>query len=87
MRAVEIITKDTGSGIAADQLDKIFEPFFTTKETGTGLGLAITHGIIEQHGGSIRVDSVVGKGTYFTIYLPINEDNENGARNAARSGG
>jgi PAS domain S-box-containing protein len=86
LRAVEIILKDTGAGIAADQLDKIFEPFFTTKETGTGLGLAITHGIIEQHGGTIEVESAVGQGTAFTIYLPMNEGKANGAAGPNSSG-
>jgi two-component system, NtrC family, sensor kinase len=69
--AVEIGVADTGRGIADSDLDKIFEPFFTTKETGTGLGLAITHGIIERHGGTIGFESESGKGTKFTIRLPI----------------
>jgi signal transduction histidine kinase len=86
LRAVEIILKDTGAGIAADQLDKIFEPFFTTKETGTGLGLAITHGIVEQHGGTIEVESMVGEGTAFTIYLPMNEGKANAATGPNLSG-
>jgi signal transduction histidine kinase len=52
-------------------LGKIFDPFFTTKESGNGLGLAITHGIIEQHNGKIEVFSKLGRGTIFTIRLPI----------------
>ncbi|MDM8518280.1 ATP-binding protein, partial [Desulfobacterales bacterium HSG16] len=68
---VEISVNDTGEGIAKDKMDKIFDPFFTTKETGTGLGLAITHGIIEQHDGTINVKSKLGHGTTFTINLPI----------------
>ncbi len=63
---------DTGDGIPPAVLEKIFRPFFTTKgEKGTGLGLAICHKIILQHKGDIRAESEVGKGTTFTIYLPI----------------
>ena len=53
---------------------RIFEPFFTTKKKGTGLGLAIARQIVEQHGGSIRVDSAPGEGTRFTIELPLSPD-------------
>ena len=64
---------DSGSGIAPEHIPKLFDPFFTTKEVGkgTGLGLAISHGIIEKHGGEISVESEIGKGTVFTISLPI----------------
>jgi PAS domain S-box-containing protein len=64
---------DTGRGIPEDQLRLIFEPFFTTKvlEQGTGLGLAISKKIVEDHGGSIGVESVVGRGTTFVIFLPL----------------
>ena len=67
---------DTGHGISADLLPRIFEPYFTTKgkEKGTGLGLSVAHGIIREHKGDIRVQSVVGKGTTFDIYLPIMEE-------------
>jgi signal transduction histidine kinase len=75
---VDLILRDTGSGIAPDKLPRIFEPFFTTKsgpdETGkggTGLGLASCRQIIEAHHGRIRVESTVGKGTQFTIKLPV----------------
>ena len=67
-----IRVSDTGRGIPADVLEKIFRPFFTTKgDKGTGLGLAICHKIILQHKGDIRVESEVGKGTTFTIFLPV----------------
>ncbi len=64
--------QDTGSGIKEEHLAKIFDPFFTTREVGkgSGLGLSIIHGIIEQHGGTIRVNSTLGQGTKFTVSLP-----------------
>jgi signal transduction histidine kinase/DNA-binding NarL/FixJ family response regulator len=61
---------DSGVGIAPENLDKIFEPFYTTKATGTGLGLGISHTIIASHGGRMTVESEVGKGTTFTVWLP-----------------
>jgi PAS domain S-box-containing protein len=69
---VTITVQDTGQGIPSKNLPKLFTPFFTTKEKGTGLGLAISHGIIERHGGTIKVESETGKGTTFTIRLPKN---------------
>ncbi len=69
---------DNGHGIAAGNLDKIFEPFFTTKENGTGLGLALVHGIIQEHGGTIKVDSTPGQGTTFTIVLRQDEVEDHG---------
>jgi PAS domain S-box-containing protein len=71
-RFVAISVTDNGSGIAVDQLDAIFEPFFTTKGVGkgTGLGLSQALGFAKQSGGEIKVTSVVGKGSTFTIYLP-----------------
>jgi two-component system NtrC family sensor kinase len=71
---VEISIRDTGCGISEENLQKIFDPFFTTKGVGrgTGLGLSVSHGTIEAHGGSIEVDSTVGEGTEFRIYLPLN---------------
>jgi two-component system sensor histidine kinase HydH len=67
---------DTGAGIQAEDLDKIFDPYFTTKPRGTGLGLPIVHKIVEAHGGEIRVKSVVGRGTVFTILIPTRTDKQ-----------
>lgn len=63
--------KDDGMGIHATALAKLGTPFFTTKETGTGLGLSVCYNIIEQHKGKIQVDSQLGKGTLFTVFLPL----------------
>lgn len=68
---IAIEVRDTGIGIDPDDLPKIFDPYFTTKSTGTGLGLAIVHKIIEAHQASIKVRSTPGKGTIFTIILPV----------------
>ena len=70
---IELRVQDTGSGIPEDQISKIFDPFFTTKAVGegTGLGLTVVHGIIQEHNGTIRVNSVPGKGTTFIISLPM----------------
>ena len=67
---IELGVRDGGVGIPAEALDQIFDPFFTTKPGGTGLGLATVHRIVEEHGGSIRVQSAEGKGTSVTIRLP-----------------
>jgi PAS domain S-box-containing protein len=67
---VEFEVRDNGSGIAPENLQKIFDPFFTTKKHGTGLGLSTVLSIVHQHGGQIGVDSTVGEGTLFTIFLP-----------------
>jgi signal transduction histidine kinase len=67
---VEIIFKDTGMGIPADQVEHVFTPFWSTKSKGTGLGLALTHKMIEEHGGTIHLTSEVGQGTTVTIHLP-----------------
>jgi PAS domain S-box-containing protein len=63
--------KDTGAGIAEEDLPFIFDPFFTTKKTGTGLGLAITHRIVEEHTGSIEVESKPGAGSTFRVFIPL----------------
>jgi len=68
---VQLQIADTGPGIPADDLERIFTPFFTTKTQGTGLGLPICRQLIEQHGGTIRVESHHGEGTAFIIELPI----------------
>ena len=63
---------DTGVGIPKENFSQIFEPFYTTKKTGSGvgLGLSVVYGIVRDHKGSIKVDSVVGQGTIFTVRLP-----------------
>ena len=74
---VRISVKDNGTGISPDILDRIFEPYYTTKKSGegTGLGLAIVHSIVLNYGGDITVESQVGHGTSFHVYLPlINEE-------------
>ncbi len=70
--SADIVISDTGSGIPKEDLNKIFDPFFTTKPPGkgTGLGLSICHGIISRLGGTIAVESEVGRGTMFSIRLP-----------------
>jgi two-component system NtrC family sensor kinase len=71
-RYVRLCVKDDGPGIAPDVLPRVFDPFFTTKPVGegTGLGLAVTHGLVEEHGGFIVVDTAVGRGTSFCVHLP-----------------
>jgi signal transduction histidine kinase len=75
---VTIMVKDTGQGIPSDMIGRIFEPFFTTRQPGkgTGLGLSVSYGIVTDHGGFIDVDSKVGEGSCFTVWLPLN-DNRN----------
>lgn len=72
-RYVKITVKDKGVGIPEKYLSKIFDPYFTTKEKGSGLGLATVYSIIKNHGGHITVESEIGKGTAFYIYLPASE--------------
>lgn len=70
-REAEVIFSDTGCGILLEDREKIFHPFYTTKAKGCGLGLAITQRIIRSHGGNIRVESKKGKGSIFTVCLPL----------------
>ncbi len=82
----EISVVDTGCGIPDKNLKRIFDPFFTSKEVGkgTGLGLSVSHGIVRAHGGLIEVESTVGKGSTFRIYLPLNPPS--GDAESSRSG-
>lgn len=70
---IEVSVSDTGCGIPAGKVERIFDPFYTTKETGkgTGLGLSIVYDIVKKHNGEIRVESEPGKGTTFTVQLPV----------------
>jgi CheY-like chemotaxis protein len=72
---IAVSVADTGTGLAPEDMDRIFEPFFTTKEVGkgTGLGLSQVIGFAKQSGGDVVVESVVGKGSKFAIYLPLSE--------------
>jgi len=69
---IKLSVADSGKGMTAEQLQAIFTPYFTTKADGTGLGLAVVQNIVEQHGGTIHVESMPGKGAVFTLYLPVN---------------
>ncbi len=72
-RCISLVVEDTGAGMSAKELEKIFIPFFTTKDMdeGTGLGLSVVHGIVSSHGGTIKVQSKVGKGSRFAVKLPV----------------
>ena len=80
VQMAEISIIDTGCGIPEADMKKIFDPFFSSKEVGkgTGLGLSVSHGIVEAHGGLIEVESRVGKGTTFRVYLPLETAAEGG---------
>jgi two-component system, NtrC family, sensor histidine kinase PilS len=80
----EIEITDTGQGIEKEHLGKIFDPFFTTKTGGTGLGLSIAYRIIEDHQGTISVESEPGRGTRFTVRLPMTDDQRFAARHVGQ---
>ncbi|GJM16295.1 MAG: PAS domain-containing sensor histidine kinase [Thermodesulfobacteriota bacterium] len=73
-RAISVEIKDNGSGIPKESLEKIFSPFYTTRKEGTGLGLFLAYQIIAKHDGVILVESEIGTGTVFKVYLPSNKD-------------
>jgi two-component system NtrC family sensor kinase len=83
--AAAIRISDTGTGIRPEHLSRIFDPFFTTKGVGkgTGLGLSISYAIVKEHDGRIEVQSEVGRGSTFTIVLPLERDGPHGAPPAA----
>jgi signal transduction histidine kinase len=66
-----ITIRDNGEGIPEENVGHVFDPFFTTKDYGTGLGLSVVHGIIQEHGGQIEVESELARGTAFHITLPL----------------
>jgi len=78
-REICVAIADDGVGIAPEHLKRIFDPFFTTKPVGagTGLGLALSFGIVKNHHGRIEVESKVGKGTCFRVYLPLRKHGRN----------
>jgi signal transduction histidine kinase len=71
--AISIEIRDNGTGIQKEALEKIFSPFYTTKREGSGLGLFLAYQIIAKHGGAIQVESDLGQGTLFKVYLPISK--------------
>jgi signal transduction histidine kinase/putative methionine-R-sulfoxide reductase with GAF domain len=73
-RFIKLSIQDSGVGIPGEEIGKLFDPFFSTKEGGIGLGLSIAHRIIDQHHGKIEVESTPGKGTLFTVWLPIHKE-------------
>ncbi|MDD5093454.1 MAG: PAS domain S-box protein [Dehalococcoidia bacterium] len=85
---IRITFSDDGPGIPSEIVDRLFEPFFTTKDVGkgTGLGLSVCYGIIREHGGEIRAESVLGKGATFTVDLPIVADSSGGLPELERVG-
>jgi hypothetical protein len=71
---VRVVIADTGPGISPEELSKVFDPFFTTKKTGTGLGLSVSYGIVQDHHGTVDVQSVPGRGTTFILAFPAAPD-------------
>ena len=76
---MRVEVEDTGCGIAPAAREQIFHPFYTTRESGTGLGLAIAHKVVQDHGGTISFRSTEGRGTTFTVLLPLIPDPPAGA--------
>jgi two-component system, sporulation sensor kinase E len=72
-RLMMVKVTDSGVGITPEHLQDIFAPFFTTKDRGVGLGLALSYQIVQEHLGTIRVESEEGAGTTFSVYLPLGE--------------
>jgi signal transduction histidine kinase len=77
---IRLLVADTGAGIPAEEISKIFDPFFTTKRTGTGLGLSVSYGIIQEHGGTVDVQSRPGAGTSFIISFPTGDSTTSASR-------
>ncbi|TPW12708.1 MAG: two-component system, NtrC family, sensor histidine kinase HydH, partial [bacterium] len=77
---ITMTVADTGAGMTPEVRKRLFEPFFTRKASGTGLGLYICHGIVERHGGLLRIDSVEGEGSSFTVELPRTPVSNGGAQ-------
>jgi PAS domain S-box-containing protein len=75
---VRVTFADTGCGVAPEAIPHLFDPFYTTKTEGLGLGLYITRNVVEEHGGRIEVESLLGEGTTFTVWLPVPEDGDEG---------
>jgi PAS domain S-box-containing protein len=86
-RFAQIAVRDTGTGIPEEMLTQLFDPFFTTKKLGTGLGLPIAHKVVEIHGGHIFVESRVGEGTTFHLFLPLARERSHGGGTAGRRAG
>jgi two-component system sensor histidine kinase PilS (NtrC family) len=80
----EVAVSDSGTGIGEEERGKIFDPFFTTKERGTGLGLSIVHSLVESYGGRVTVQSRKGKGSVFSVYLPLAEASGNQSQGLER---
>ncbi len=70
---VEVSVRDSGSGVAPENMPKLFQPYFTTKTHGTGLGLFVTRKLVEEHGGTVEFESTLGEGTVFRVYLPVSQ--------------